>query len=49
MDGTSKCFLDRVCENYNNPAVRRRERWKRRIPEILIDYALKRAKLDPSL
>lgn len=49
MDRTSKCFFERVCENYNNPAVPRGERWKWRIPEILIDYALKRAKLDRQL
>ena len=46
MDSTGKCFFERVCENYNNGALSGFARWKWRIPELLIDYALKRAKLD---
>ena len=42
--GTS--FFERLCRNYNNPDLSPADRWKWRIPELSIDYALKRANLD---
>lgn len=46
LDSTGTCFFERACENYNNPRLTSRERLKWRVPEALIDRALKRAKLD---
>ena len=48
-DGTSQCLFERLAENYNNPALRGWSRWKWRLPELAIDLALKRAKLDKRL
>ncbi len=48
-NGTSQCLFDRLAENYNNPALRGWSRWKWRLPELAIDLALKRAKLDKQL
>lgn len=49
LDGRGTCLLERVCANYNNPALRGRERLRWRPWEILIDAALRRARLDREL
>lgn len=48
-DSSGKCFFERVCEHYNNPGFPAHERIKWYFPELLIDYALRRAKLDKEL
>jgi hypothetical protein len=46
LDNTGTCFFERACENYNNPSLTASGRWKWHLVEVLIDYGLKRAKLD---
>jgi radical SAM protein with 4Fe4S-binding SPASM domain len=41
-----KSLFERLCENYNRPDLSRTDRFQWRIPELVVDYALKRAKLD---
>jgi len=48
-DSTGRCFFERLCENYRNTGLSARERLKWRLPELLIDCALKRANLDAEL
>lgn len=45
-DTTGNCFFERVCERYNNPGLSAHERLKWYFPELLIDCALRRGKLD---
>lgn len=46
LDSTGTCFFERACQNYNNSGLTRRKRLKWRLLEALIDYALKRARLN---
>jgi radical SAM protein with 4Fe4S-binding SPASM domain len=45
-DAAGETFFERLCENYNrsDPSLRARLKWH--IPKLLIDYALRRAKLN---
>lgn len=45
-DRDGKCFLQRLCENYDNPHLSRWERLRWAVPTALIDLGLKRAGLD---
>jgi radical SAM protein with 4Fe4S-binding SPASM domain len=47
--GSAPSFFERLCQNYNNPALRGWDRWKWRVPERAIDFALRRAGLDREL
>lgn len=46
-DGRS--LFERLCENYDNPCLRGWERLKWRVPSLVIDWALGRARLDKQL
>ncbi len=45
-DSEGKCFLQKLCENYDNPDVDRGTRWRWALPNWLIDLGLKKAGLD---
>ncbi len=44
-----KSLFERFCENYNRPGRTRAQRLRWLFPELLVDFALKRAKLDKRL
>jgi hypothetical protein len=46
LDSTGTCFFERACVHYNNPGLSGRGRSKWRLLELVIDCALKRARLD---
>jgi radical SAM protein with 4Fe4S-binding SPASM domain len=45
-DAEGKCFLQRLCENYDNPNLDRWTRWRWALPNALIDLGLNKAGLD---
>ncbi len=45
-DGSSQCRFERISENYNNPSLRGWDRLKWFLPQLAIDLALKKAKLN---
>jgi sulfatase maturation enzyme AslB (radical SAM superfamily) len=49
MDNANTCFLERLCEDYNNPTLRATASLKWHLRESVIDFALKRAKLNKAL
>ncbi|MCZ2078141.1 MAG: radical SAM protein [Bryobacterales bacterium] len=49
LDDKETCLFERMCENYNRPALARSDQVKWRLPGFLIDYGLRRAKLDKNL
>lgn len=46
VDADGKCFLQRLCENYDNPNLDRWTRLRWALPNALIDLGLKKAGLD---
>jgi radical SAM protein with 4Fe4S-binding SPASM domain len=46
LDSTGTCSFERACQDYNNPFLTPTERLKSWLPNLLIEYALRRAKLD---
>lgn len=49
LDDTNTCLFERLCENYNSPRPTFRGQVKWWLPGLLIDYGLRRAKLDKKL